>query len=320
MEVYPGWENPSVGQLNKFEEKLTTTHPSILLSPSASSPYQSYLLSLFPSSATMSPNPPANTCLNILGLDSYGTGLWTVNDREENQKFLTNSESIHMCLLLSEHVCKGTFDICRDPIPAIYFPLACIFNNSCISFDIPYRMVWLPTDRVASKVVMEGEPAKFEHLFSDDNEYAKKIRGGIKDVDDMKFQSITMYLFKELSLGTMSLPDMRIYIHQLRQAGKLQAKFEESWQARQAHKHFREAMGSNNKASRSKPKKQKTQAEPSIKGFDVAFICPVKPKPKGWKKMSMVKKAAHINKEQASKLGDEEMAEGNSASVEADWF
>ncbi|KAK0184864.1 hypothetical protein F5146DRAFT_1006282 [Armillaria mellea] len=188
-----------------------------------------------------------------------------------------------------------------------------IFNNSCISFDVSYHMVWLLTNHVASKVVIEGELAKFEHLFSDDDEYAKKIRGGIEDVDDAKFQSITTYLFKELGLGTMSLPDVRIYIHQLCQAGKHQAKFKESWQAR-------EAMESDDKASGSKPKKQKTQAEPSIKGFDAAFIRPVKPKPKGWKKMLMVKKAAHVDKEQASKLEDEEMAKGDSASVEADQF
>ncbi len=34
----------------------------------------------------------------------------------------------------------------------------------------------------------------------------------------------------------------------------------------------------------------------------------------------MVKKTAYVNKEQASKLGDEEMAEGDSASTEADQF
>ncbi len=68
-----------------------------------------------------------------------------------------------------------------------------------------------------------------------------------------------------------------------------------------------------------KPKKQKTQAEPTIKGFNVAFICPVKPKLKGWK-MLIVKKAAYVDKEQASKLEDEEMAERDSASIEADQF
>ncbi len=36
--------------------------------------------------------------------------------------------------------------------------------------------------------------------------------------------------------------------------------------------------------------------------------------------MSMVKKAAYINKEQTSKFGDEEMAEEDSASTEADQF
>ncbi len=79
-------------------------------------------------------------------------------------------------------------------------------------------------------------------------------------------------------------------------------------------------QGGDDKASGSKPKKQKTWAEPTIKGFDAAFIHSIKPKSKGWKKMSMVKKAAYINKEQASKLGDEEMAEGDSASTEADQF
>ncbi len=275
MEVHPGWENPSVGQLNKFKEKLTTTHPSIPLFPSALSPHCSHYQFLSQSSATMAPNLPANTRLTILGLDSYSTGLWMVNDHEENQKFLTNSESIHMCLLLSECIRKGTFNICHDPIPAIYFPLAHIFNNSCISFDVPYHMVWLPTNRIASKVVIEEKPVKVEHLFSDDDKYAKKIRGGIEAIDDTKFQNITTYLFKELGLGTMSIPDAKIYIHQLRQAGKCQARFEESWQAQQAHKHFREATGGDDKASSSKPKKQKTQAEPTIKGFDAAFIHPV---------------------------------------------
>ncbi|SJK97346.1 uncharacterized protein ARMOST_00598 [Armillaria ostoyae] len=155
----------------------------------------------------MSHNPPADTCLNILGLDSYGTGLWMVNNCEDNQKFLTNSKSIHMCLLLSEHVHKGTFDICHDPIPTIYFPLARIFNNSCVTFNVPYHMVWLPTDRVTSKVVIKRKLVKFEHLFSDNDEYVKKIRGGIKAIDDTKFQSITTYLFKELGLGTMFIPD-----------------------------------------------------------------------------------------------------------------
>ncbi len=31
MEVYPGWENPSISQLNKFKEKLTAMHSSIPL-------------------------------------------------------------------------------------------------------------------------------------------------------------------------------------------------------------------------------------------------------------------------------------------------
>ncbi len=79
-------------------------------------------------------------------------------------------------------------------------------------------------------------------------------------------------------------------------------------------------QGGNDKASSSKPKKQKTWAEPIIKGFDAAFIHPVKPKLKGWKKMLMVEKAAYVDKEQASKLGDKEMAEGDSASTEADHF
>ncbi|KAK0184279.1 hypothetical protein F5146DRAFT_1006770 [Armillaria mellea] len=227
----------------------------------------------------MSPNPPADMCLNILGLDSYGTGIWTVNDHEENQKFLTNSKSIHMCLLLSKCIRKGTFDICHDPIPAIYFPLTCIFNNSCVSFDIPYRMVWLLTDHVASKVVIEGELAKFEHLFSDDDEYAKKIRGSIEDVNNTKT------------------------------SGKIQGEL-----AGQAGPQAFQA------GQRVQAKKQKTQAEPSIKGFNMAFVHPVKPKLKGWKKMSMVKKATYVDKEQASELGDEEIAKGDSASAEADWF
>ncbi|KAK0431511.1 hypothetical protein EV421DRAFT_1911771 [Armillaria borealis] len=159
MEVHPGWENSSVAP---HYSPLLYLHTS--LTPSS---FPNPLLSCLPT-------PLPDTRLNILGLDSYGTGLWTVNDREDNQKFLTNSKSIHMCLLLSERIRKGTFDICRDPIPTIYFPLARIFNNSCVTFDVPYRMVWLPTDRIASKVVIEGEPVKFEHLFSDDDEYAKK--------------------------------------------------------------------------------------------------------------------------------------------------
>ncbi len=36
--------------------------------------------------------------------------------------------------------------------------------------------------------------------------------------------------------------------------------------------------------------------------------------------MLMVEKAAYVDKEQASELGDKEMAEGDSASTEADRF
>ncbi len=142
MKVHPGWENPSVGQLNKFKEKLTAMHSSIPLFPSALSPHRSHYQFLSQSSATMAPNLPADTCLTILGLDSYSTGLLTVNNREENQKFLTNSESIHMCLLLIERICKGTFDICRDAIPAIYFPLAHVFQcllSHCLASNRLHR-------------------------------------------------------------------------------------------------------------------------------------------------------------------------------------
>ncbi|PBK73742.1 hypothetical protein ARMSODRAFT_1015282 [Armillaria solidipes] len=211
---------------------------------------------------------PVDNHLTIIGLNTYNPGLWTINDRKESTKFLTNSESIHMCILLSEHARTGAFNICRDPIPAIYFPLAHIFNNSAIEMDYPQCMVWLPLDRVASKVVIEGEPVLFEHFFHDEDEYSKKIHGDLSGMADDKFNTISMYIFEQIGMKGMSLADAKLYIHQLCQASKRQAKFEESWNKRQVEKHFMELTGS--KPLRSK--KQKTHATPSIKGFNGAFM------------------------------------------------
>ncbi|SJL12635.1 uncharacterized protein ARMOST_16064 [Armillaria ostoyae] len=298
-----GWATKSNGT------KPTTTHLNSQFSLSAS---------LSPSTIPSHPSIPAfplimppslapiDNRLAIIGLNAYNPGLWTVNDREESTKFLTNSESIHMCILLSERARTGAFDICRDPIPAIYFPLARIFNNSAIEMDYPQRMVWLPPDRVASKVVIEGEPVLFEHFFHDEDEYSKKIRGDPSGVADDKFDTISTYIFEQIGMKGMSLADAKLYIHQLRQASKRQAKFEESWNKRQAEKHFMESTGSKPSGS----KKQKTRATPGIKGFDGAFMRPAKPRPKGWKNMTLVQKVAAAEAEEAAAAAeDEEMVD-----------
>ncbi|KAK0188837.1 hypothetical protein F5146DRAFT_1140409 [Armillaria mellea] len=264
----------------------------------------------------MPPPAPINNRLAVIGLNMYNPGLWTINDHDENTKFLTNSETIHMCILLSKHAHTGAFDICCDPIPAIYFPLTRVFNMSAVDMNYPQRMVWLPPDCVASKVVIEGEPVLFEHFFHDEDEYYKKVHGNLSGMADDKFNMISMYIFEQISMKGMSLADTKLYIHQLCQASKRQVKFKASWNARQAQKHFLESTGS----KPSGPKKQKTHTMPGIKGFDSMFMCPAKPRPKGWKNMTLVQKVATAEAEEATAEAEDEEMDGEikgDASTEA---
>ncbi|KAK0234975.1 hypothetical protein EDD85DRAFT_954484 [Armillaria nabsnona] len=204
----------------------------------------------------------ADCCITLINLDhSLDSDLWVKIHGNTFMKNIYMSGMVHMYISTNTKVRNGTFNICHNPITPGYFEFADTINRSCKAFNSPVHMVVLPKDHITDKIIKEGSPILFDHLFSHNDIY----RDHLASTQHPSPTAMTTQVLGFLGLGNMSIKEAKGYIIHLKAISKRQVKFKESMEEKCAKKRMAEIEG-----GESSKKKLKTDATgmPSLQAFD----------------------------------------------------